>query len=352
MLFKKRWRFFYGFISVFLSVPGQRFACLSHFISSFHCSDPMKSQSSLKRIVFLLFFVLCIALISCHQPTEPVIIKPSGNAWPTLNDSEWPIQHGDPQGTGKSRKSIVSSLQVDWVFTNTYTAAGIVADKDGRLYSQVERSGFQILRKDGILEKFIRCRADGTPLIDFEGRVFILARDRLSAYSGEGDSLWSNVITPPYDIRASATIGRDSLLYLALPGHLLVFNRQGVLQWKLENEPALDPPTSTTPAFSHDGNILYVPGAKHAVIAVDVRQKKIAWRFGSMNWQGCVVGADNSIYCASLTNSSQVFQSGYYRLFPTGEVRWFIPGRNGVGGISNYALITPRISILQREIPC
>jgi len=100
-----------------------------------------KNSRSLKYFIFsLTCVVFAVMLTSCEQnptaPNEPP--KPPGYQediyWPSLADSPWPMNHHDPQNTGRGTCIGPQEGIINWKFNGLYIEAAPVMANDSILY--------------------------------------------------------------------------------------------------------------------------------------------------------------------------------------------------------------------------
>ena len=81
-------------------------------------------------IFFLLTFIL-LSLSSCEttEPPDQNLTRPPGYQedipWPSLADSPWPMNHHDPQSTGRSPYDGPALGQIEWQIDTLYVTAGV-----------------------------------------------------------------------------------------------------------------------------------------------------------------------------------------------------------------------------------
>lgn len=255
-------------------------------------------MKSIKYFSFLL--ILILTALSCSEksvnPTENQ--RPTGYQedipWPSLADSPWPMNHHDPQNTGRSDFMGPSSGVIDWLLDANYIQSGIsiglnkaiYLDKDNKLTS-VNYSG--LINWQYSLNGFIL----STALIDKDNRIYFCAANML--YSLIDDSLnWS------YEAAGNTenmmTIGIDGIIYiLDRTSKLYAINSSGKLLWDYSDQDFNI--SMGGMAFSPDGKTLYITGKTSDIMAFDVVNKTITWSFGNgVQYNSPLVDYQGNVY--------------------------------------------------------
>lgn len=100
--------------------------------------------------------LLMLLLMSCKEnpttPSEPP--KPPGYQedipWPSLADSPWPMNHHDPQSTGRSRYVGPMNDSVYWILNLDYNqTSAVIGTKDLFIAPTGNPRGFLNITRDG-----------------------------------------------------------------------------------------------------------------------------------------------------------------------------------------------------------
>jgi eukaryotic-like serine/threonine-protein kinase len=244
----------------------------------------------IRKISFFIAILILSFSFECQENvTDPPPRKPPGYQeeiyWPSLADSPWPINHGDPQSTGRSKyvgpnKGILAKI----VETNELQS-GIVIGADSTIYctsyqgtSNVD--GLDAFYPDGTLKwKFLAQRCITTPIVSQDGTIYFIDAGRLFAINPDGTLKWSL---------------HDSRLYPGLRIDLV---------------------------FSNDAKTIYTVGRDAAVIAIDIESQTVKWYFEKepKGLFAPVVDSDGNIYTNAYSEPGQV---SFYSLKDDGTIRW------------------------------
>jgi outer membrane protein assembly factor BamB len=159
-----------------------------------------------------------------------------------------------------------------------------------------------------------------TPLIRNDNTIIAAAEDVIIAFDENGNELWK------YDFNSemnneSIAIDKDGYIYFTtIDKELIVLSPKGNLSWKLSIDELHFGPNSYQLSFSPDGNTLYIPGYSATVIAVDISERTVKWKYGEKaNEHNILVDSDGNIYFGRyVSKSSKRFTS----LKSNGTLRW------------------------------
>ena len=292
-----------------------------------------KNSRPLKYFIFrLTCVVIAVMFTSCEQnptaPNEPP--KPYGYQediyWPSLADSPWPMNHHDPQNTGRSEHiGALSGLIIDSIITKNITS-GVVMGNGYELYFLSSYKSFLTamdLSGKTIWEKEIAIEGFNTPLVDANGNIYATGWSDLIAFTGKGDTLW-NFFLDEKNVTKALNIDKDGNLFLMDNSKTLYsITKFGKLKWRITDERFS---LLNDPAISPDGKKIYIQGSSVSIIAIEISTGSINWTFGEEQLSsGITVDNGGNIYF--LTGGSLVSgQSKYYfySLNSSGNVRWKI----------------------------
>jgi outer membrane protein assembly factor BamB len=281
----------------------------------------------------------------CKKSTEPIgnDKPPPGMQedipWPSLADSPWPIYHGDPQSTGRSKYSGPIAGIIEWSIDSLFVKSGVSIGYDHAVY----------FNSDGYLRGLIAANPDGsikwnleevvtnmdvvsTPLVASDGTIYIGGglRERFYAINSNGTLKWEFVTEGDVTI-VGMNIGLDGTVYFVSGwsrdvqvAALNAVNQDGSLKWRLENPDFNSSIRSRVGlSFSPDGKTLYVPGRGPSVFAIDVDNQSIKWTFGDIQIRGSVlVDSEGHLYFQSQVESINSGKVSLFSLNPDGSVRW------------------------------
>ncbi|MBK7378338.1 MAG: PQQ-binding-like beta-propeller repeat protein [Ignavibacteriales bacterium] len=288
-----------------------------------------KNSRPLKYFIFsITCVVFAVMMTSCEQnptaPNEPP--KPPGYQediyWPSLADSPWPMEHHDPQNTGRSNIVGPSFGVIEKIIDDVFSNTGIVINGDSTIYfaCQYELKAYSF---SGNLRWKISFASEtlSTPIIGNDGTIYALYSDTIKAISHNGTIKW---VLPVNALNSGGmSIGKDGTLYFCDSGEhtLYAVSKYGKLLWTMNDERLMgwNPPT-----FSPDGNTIYLPGNQISVVAIDIENKKVKWTFGSIiSGSDFLVDSDGNIYLYTDQYVDNEHKFGIYSLNQNGFIRWY-----------------------------
>ncbi|MBU2445118.1 MAG: PQQ-binding-like beta-propeller repeat protein, partial [Bacteroidetes bacterium] len=282
-------------------------------------------------IITSISFLILINLSCKDKGVDPQDNYPPGYQhdipWPSLADSPWPINHGDPQSTGRS-KFIGPRLGIlDKIVATPELQTGIVIGPDSTIYFTSSDfnsavAGLYAYYPDGRLKwKFNTMHCWATPIVVKDGTIYFRDAFKVYAVNPDGALKWV------YDIGGtggaavrSLTIGKDGTIYfLNFNFNLNALNPDGTKKWSL-NDTRFPANFLNDLVFSPDGKTIYTAGYSDAVVAVDVIEKKIKWTFGkTVATFAPIVDCNGNLYFNAKTDNGEIY---FYSLREDGTVRW------------------------------
>ncbi|MFC2085310.1 PQQ-binding-like beta-propeller repeat protein [Bacteroidota bacterium] len=275
----------------------------------------MKVFKSLLPTVFSLF--LFIASCCITDPEDKVPPKPHGYQenipWPSLADSPWPMDHHDPQSTGRSQYSGPVNGQILNEFSTYYGSSnsqcGIMLDHDPNIYvtnGAGTEVGLLIIRNNTSPELLFNAGSSHyenytTPLLRSDSTiVFTYSRQYIYAITLDGTLIWEfnvgkrkilNLATLPIDI-----VG--NIYFTTLEAELYCLSSEGELKWIYKDEKIFNSLSRIhNLSFSPDGKFLYLPGKQESLLAFNIYDREIKWMYGTLNLrQGAVVDSYGRVY--------------------------------------------------------
>jgi outer membrane protein assembly factor BamB len=285
----------------------------------------------------LLFILLSLLVASCTKdditPPDDTPKKQVDIPWPSLAKSPWPMNHGNPQGNGRSSSYGPTTGTIQVLFDSVYMQTGASIGPDSTIYfgNIMPQPSLYALKPNGTL-KWKRSVNSGqgsfgaftTPLIDAQYTIYIGAGDGyLYAYTSTGVLKWS-YNSGAKIFHQGMALGLDTTIYFVNQTQTLsAVSPQGNLKWSLtDSKIGLTHHLALT--FSPDGKRLYMGGTNATVLAIDVTTHSIAWTFGNdLNGEMMpVVDSDGNIYIVGKQNNLNNGMPSLYCLNSDGSVRW------------------------------
>ena len=300
-----------------------------------------KNSRPLKYFIFrLTCVVIAVMLTSCEQnptaPNEPP--KPPGYQediyWPSLADSPWPMNHHDPQSTGRSKYFGPKFGQIDWKLDSVYMESAASIATDGKIYFVSEdKPGLFAVNQDGTIDWIL---IDGITLGDVKTTPLIASGSNLyisGGFSGRFYSINTNgIINWEIDTGVSIdqvglNIGKDGKIYFVgfdnlFNSKLFCINPSGFIEWVYENNDILSSAAPGT-SFSPDGKTLFIPGKGRSILALDIETQSVKWSFGKSKLR-CTPTIDSNgyIYFVSYLDTINSGNFSIFCLKPDGSIRW------------------------------
>jgi len=292
------------------------------------------------RKLISLFILFTLFLSGCRTSTEPVPPekKPPGYQedvpWPSLADSPWPMEHRDPQNTGRSKlagpifgKKIWEVADSIWGFYSGITIGNdstiyfIGGDSDGvNLYAYYlnGKIKFRVLLWDTFFKNFT------APLIRNDGSIVCYnGLSTIYSFTKNGSLQWKYIFPSLVDSwNKTISIDKKGNLYITTANKLTVLSANGILNWEIVDERIGDLALNYAISFSPDGKTAYLPGKGVSIIAIDVENQKIKWTFGkSVSGNSPMIDSDGNIYF-ELPIDTLINKSKFISLNSDGALRW------------------------------
>lgn len=281
-----------------------------------------------------LLFTFNFLLLTCdsNEPTPP---NPPGYQedipWPSLADSPWPMNHGDPQGTGRSKYSgPVQGMIAGYIHSGMLQNSIVIGNNQIVYFSPTrDTTSLKAANYNGNILWQINMRswdANMTPLIANNNDIYFYSRfqnDHYGIYaaSPQGNIQWS--FTKTSSVSLGMNIGKDGTIYFIDDGfNLIAIGSNGELRWEYNNPQYFSRSYIRTPTFSPDGETLYINGCSDAsLIAFDIINKTIKWTWGAEKLNNIpVVDSQGNIYVFPSSIESNIKK--FYSLKPDGTIRW------------------------------
>ncbi|MCB9058074.1 MAG: PQQ-like beta-propeller repeat protein [Calditrichae bacterium] len=287
------------------------------------------NPSLAKILVFYFFCLFSFVLISCSDSgTEPQP-KPPGYQedipWPSLADSPWPMYHGNPQSTGRSRFAGPTEGIISKIIDAEDSQAGVIVGFDSTFYyttrSELIASDYTGNKKWSLL---LGAELTTTPLLSKDSVLYIAngSLKTIFAITHDGEIKWE--YKSQSDIW-NLTLGIDlegNLYFIDNDNNLTVLSADGTLLWQL-NDIRILKGSGVTFSFSPDGKTLYLQGKETTLLAIDINEHIIKWTFGDTILRtGPIVDNQGNIYVLPDVDSFSTKNNFFYSLNPSGEIRW------------------------------
>lgn len=279
------------------------------------------------NFLLLIFFANLLFVTACKDELTQPTPKPPGYQedipWPSLADSPWPMYRADPQNTGRSKYSGPTVGEIFRQINAVNMECVPVMGNENNLFFLTSLPGSLYVYKN---YDSLYWSADAgqdthiTPVIDHKNNIYVADNFSIKKYSQEGNLLWSMPIN--YEgLSASLTIDKNgNIYYIGDDYEIKCIDENGNLKWSY-TESRLMRNTYHSPAFSPDGNTIYLQGETVSLIAFDINLQQIKWEFGNKALQAApVVDSDGNIYV--IPSSSGLNKLTLYSLSSKGDVKW------------------------------
>jgi outer membrane protein assembly factor BamB len=296
----------------------------------------------MKRWFDILPMLLILLLFGCAKEDNGVDPSPpeppgrqEGIQWPSLANSSWPMYHGDPQSTGRSKYFGPALGSIDWKIDDIFSETGVVIGADATIYFGATAgtqgpAALYAYRPDGTLKWRFELPTGNptvrtTPLVAADGTIYIAGRQTgtIFAVKPDGTLRWE-FSADSHVGQSGMNIGLDGSLYFVDGSNTLYsVASNGSLRWRLTDS-RFYPDWHSVMTFSPDGSTLYVPGIGVCVLAVDVDSRSVRWTFGNSSFQDIapMVDSQGHIYVLGVSSSHAAGQPSLFSLKPDGTIRW------------------------------
>jgi hypothetical protein len=280
-----------------------------------------------------IFFLFCLLLInSCKEsPTDPPtekeeIVTQIDIPWLSLADTPWPMNHHDPQSTGRSKYAGPSIGVVENKIEIYGIEGSIVLDESNNFYltdNYPPQSvyAFSLEGEPLWVNEYIGPNASSTPLIGKDSTIYVCMGRTLFAYNYDGTVKWQYLNDIEiYNIGINIDLAGN--IYFIDESHKLnVIDQSGNLLWQLYDS-RFRSDVHGAPTFSPDSKYLYVQGITESVLAVNVNTHEVEWTFGSTKLESSTVIDNNgNLYFAPEREVGEAMRT-LYSLNASGEINW------------------------------
>lgn len=274
-----------------------------------------------------LMFIIVLLINSCGptDPGEPPEIIPPGYQediyWPSLADSPWPMDYGNPMNTGRSYSSGARLGVVDTVLMISSTNVNAAVGENGNLYFYTINGLIVFDSLYNLLWEFELPHYDGYafPVVNSSNEVYIIAGN-IYKFDSVGELIWE--YNPGNLSYQYMILDREGNL-IATSGfnNVLCLDKNGNYKWETELS---NVELITRISISPDSKYLYISGANPSLIAFNLETMSVAWSFGtSDNWfQNSLVDSKGNVYVLT-EDIERAYGPGLYSLSSEGNLRWY-----------------------------
>ena len=298
-----------------------------------------KNSRPLKYFIFrLTCVVIAVMFTSCEQnptaPNEPP--KPPGYQediyWPSLADSPWPMDHHDPQNTGRSQYGGPKIGEIEWSLDSIFIVNSISVGADSSIYVSTAL-GLYALKPDGQTKWFFEFPNGGgisysTPLVAADGTIYCSSNgitQNFYAVNANGTLKWQ---VNDINLKMNAiNIGLDGTLYFIQSGGILTaLSKYGKILWTYSDSRFYGGDNSGL-SISPDGKTLYLFTYMEEgwLAAFDIESRTIKWNFGDAISGHPAVDNDGNVYLVANVDSIYQGITAIYSLTESGKIRWSFP---------------------------
>jgi len=295
----------------------------------------------LKNIIVTSLLISMIIFYSCKEKATnpPDTPLPEGYQqdipWTSLADSPWPMNHHDPQNTGRSIFVGPKSGANYLVIPTSYHESGVSIGKDSSIYFASLTNIFSYT-PDGQLNwkrlvDSLGWETYTTPLVSSNGNIFVVIplTGRISCFDASGTKIWSYKNSEQIWQKTLVIDKVGNIYFIDAGSTLNVLSSQGQLLWSITDSRFWVGYSSLV--FSPDGKTLYSAGLNPSLFAIDISQRQIKWVFGRYsNRQEPMIDAQGNIYLLTKTDSIDGEKPALYSLKPDGTVRWVYVHNNAL----------------------
>jgi hypothetical protein len=291
-------------------------------------------------IIAAVVSLISFTLTTCN-PTEPICPEPKPPGyqedipWPSLADSPWPMNHHDPQSTGRSKFPGPDLQGIEWIIDSIVIETGLAIGPDSVLYVAIggskvfKKGGLYAYNSDGTIKWFFEFPDEisssyGSPLIGSDGTVYcshIGASKKIFYAINPGGTLKWKVDNISSGL--CINIGLDGTIYFVdADGRLTALANNGVILWTYQE---LTFSSEYGLSISTDGKTLYLVTffENERLVAFDLVEKKVKWKFGKNISGEPLIDSKGNVYLIANVDSISEGRPCIFCLNDNGMVCWF-----------------------------
>ncbi|QQS35597.1 MAG: PQQ-like beta-propeller repeat protein [Ignavibacteriales bacterium] len=281
----------------------------------------------MKRVILPILLLIILQLSCKENVITPPDNKPQGYQedlpWPSLADSPWPMNHHDPQNTGRSKFIGPINGNIIWIDSVEYMQASASFINDS-LIVIAENNRIKCISLSGT-EKWtynIGTQVFLSPLVTADSMIISggsSADGKLLAINFDGSKRWElNLGTP---IQSSGVnIDKMGNIYVVAGFNLFAVSKEGVIKWILGDH-RINPAAASS--FSPDGNTIYISALNPSLLAVNTSNGMIKWEFGSASLLASpFVDSQGNIYFIPKPDASNSSNATLFSIENNWNIRW------------------------------
>lgn len=217
-----------------------------------------------------------------------------------------------------------------WVFSfnegaavlNGYVNSAPVVGSDGTVYVGSPDTRFYAIGPDGSMKwrkTVTGSMISSAPAIAHSGAILINDSMRLSAFTPQGDSIWTRELgTTGESSDASASVGTDGTIYIGKSHTMYALDpNDGITKWTFQDDGIYNY-IDTPPALGSDGTVYFCNDGLYAI----GQDGALRWKF-----KGSQFAEDQSHIAPTIDASGVVYWRGLsttYAINPDGTERWHL----------------------------
>lgn len=289
-------------------------------------------------------------MLSCKKnPTESgEPPKPPGYqediTWPSLADSPWPMNHHDPQSTGRCKYGGPKFGQISWQYdisgiNSALAFTSFILGEDSTIYfgssyeydslNQQQNSFLYAISFVGLVKWKFPLNypyVSSSPIITSSNFILIGSGDNnLYAITLDGKLKWKYKADESIFLEG-INIDKLGNIYVVInDGSLISLDQTGNLRWRLTTDGGFYSSSMTGISISPNGETLYVTGniskGSKSLYAIST-EGNVIWKFGSNTYLNQpVVDSQGNIYI-NYNNKNDSLNYGFLSLSSAGVKRW------------------------------
>jgi PQQ-like domain len=304
----------------------------------------------MKKLITIIGVILIALIVVNFQCNDNIVDPPPGNPpgyqedipWPSLADSPWPMNHHDPQSTGRSKYVGPLGGEIEWQLNipGVNSAVGftdLAIGEDSTIYfgssyenvSQGQMSYLYAVSISGNIKWKFPLNypfVNTAPIVASNGTIYIASGDKnLYAIDLNGQLKWKYTANESIFLAGINIDKSGNMYFISNDGKLISLDNQGNLRWQLLPDGGLRSSSEAGITFSPDGKTIYSPGhvgsGSKSLYAIS-NVGEVLWTFGTnTSLIQPLVDSEGNIYFAYNNPNDSSFY-GFVSLNPSGQKRW------------------------------